>query len=818
LRPAASRISVAILAAFVVWLFREPLLGGAVLYARDIHLVWHAQIEGFVRAVAAGCLPLWDPSPSFGQRLLADPGAQVLYPPTWLNLSLHPWTYYSLFAAGHFLLAALGMRALARRWGLSFSAATLAAVLWILSGPFWSLTDLWHHFASAAWMPLVLLAADRACASGRLRDAAAAGLVFGLQILAGSADMCALTVVTGALVLAWRHGRVSKGRASWLRLGRTALVLLGTAGLLSAGVWIPALAALHDATRSEFPMGIRTYWSVHPVSLVELVVPEPFLHLPLRSELRAALYENREPLMASLYLGLPGLALAAAALVQRRDTSSSEPESRGWRGPLAVASASAVVLALGRHTPLFALVGAAIPPLRILRYPVKIMVVAGFGFSMLAGAGLDAWSGERPARPRLWALVTVAFAALTTALVVAALLIHERPDLAAAYLSAAPRGVAPALLLAPLRARVDAAVALGSASVLLMALRSWRSRAWIAPLLAVLAVADLAWWHRDPNPTAPRSLYTYRPPIVDAIGDPSAARVYVYDYTIGDEARRLLGHESPYVLTRIPEGWTADAALALAMQETLAGEVPGRFGLRQAYEADYRGLQSRATALLGALLRRAERTDPAEYLRLLQLGGVTHVVARHEDHAGLRLVGRYESLLSEPTLLYRVPDTLPRCLLLTGVRVASPLGALRQMADPTFDPHREVLLPTGEARPADPSFQGHVRRCEAGPDWMRVETHADREAYLLLTESFAPGWRATIDGEPAPVLPANAAFRAVAVPAGRHTVRLRYAPPAARVGLTLSALTALLALTVLAALAIARGRARVGPSARDRRT
>ncbi|TMB24176.1 MAG: YfhO family protein, partial [Deltaproteobacteria bacterium] len=51
-----------------------------------------------------------------------------------------------------------------------------------------------------------------------------------------------------------------------------------------------------------------------------------------------------------------------------------------------------------------------------------------------------------------------------------------------------------------------------------------------------------------------------------------------------------------------------------------------------------------------------------------------------------------------------------------------------------------------------------------------------------------PGWRAYVDGQPATLHRANLAFRAVAVPAGQHTVAFRYEPRSVRVGLVLTAL------------------------------
>jgi uncharacterized membrane protein YfhO len=47
---------------------------------------------------------------------------------------------------------------------------------------------------------------------------------------------------------------------------------------------------------------------------------------------------------------------------------------------------------------------------------------------------------------------------------------------------------------------------------------------------------------------------------------------------------------------------------------------------------------------------------------------------------------------------------------------------------------------------------------------------------VVVSDAWFPGWRATIDGEPAGILPAYSALRGVIVEAGRHRIEMRYRP------------------------------------------
>ena len=177
----------------------------------------------------------------------------------------------------------------------------------------------------------------------------------------------------------------------------------------------------------------------------------------------------------------------------------------------------------------------------------------------------------------------------------------------------------------------------------------------------------------------------------------------------------------------------------------------------------------------------------------------------------LRLEGILASLFPEAIRVWRVPGALPRSWVVGGSRVAEGLRAFEILSGAGFDPARDVLLAEGPARDAASGFVGSSRVARLAPDRVVLEVEASAPGFVVLADAFDPGWRARVDGQPAPIRRANVAFRAVDVPAGRHVVEMIYRPRGATRGLMLSGM-GLLAMLGVALVA----RARRGRRARGR--
>jgi hypothetical protein len=768
-------VPLAALAVFVGALFVDVVARGQVFFERDIHLFWLGQIASIRRCLAEASWPLWDASLGFGQPLLANPSAQILYPSTWIALFGDPGAAYTIYVVSHVLFSGFGLYLLARRLELSRGAALVSAALWTASGPFLSLVSLWHHLAGAAWLPWVLVAADRALRSPRATTILLWGATQGVQILTGSADLSAMTVsVTLAYGLGFAYA-ARETRGAKARLAAAALFALVFALALSAGQWLPAADYARGSARFGLAEGIRTYWSLHPASLLQLVFPVLPQSLPLREGVRAALFESREPFLSSPYLGIAALGLAAVGLA----TPARLPR---WLGVLAALS---IVIALGRHALAYELLTAVLPPLRILRYPSKALVLAAFATSLLAGLGAEAWrKGSLTSRRSLWFVAGCAAAGAAVAVGLVLLLRLGAAGVASFLLEPS---AAAADSLAPLAAALlRAALASAALTVLLLTSSHGQRARRGAAAAGLVAVLDLFLAHRSLQPTMPARLLAEPPKTLAAIDRGGPTRLYAFEY-----GPRLLGRtyrrpERKDALLAPPDTRLPDpAAEALGLQAYLLSSVSRRWGLDGSYGGDVLGLYPRPLFNLNLVLRATEETDG--FVRLLRIGGVHYVTALHDEGLeSLRPVARFPGLVREPIRVFEVPDPLPRTYAVSGARILDGLKAYQMLVDPAFDARREVILPQGSPSSPAPGFQASARLLERRADRVRVEADLSASGYVVVLEGYEQGWRAAVDGIPTPVLRANAVFRAVSVPAGRHDVLLLYRPSAATAGVMVS--------------------------------
>jgi hypothetical protein len=744
----------------------DVLFLGRAFFERDLLWVYLPAAEAFVRSVAEGALPLRDSSTGFGQPLLANPNMQVLYPPTWIHLILRPDQAFSLLILLHFLVGSSGAAALGWHFARNRWASFLAGAIWMTSGPVLSLVSIRHHFDGTAWTPWVLLAFERLLDQPRVSRMVVLGAVFGLQALAGSADLCimsALLVVLRLLCEGRDLGLTRPRRALAMSFG-SLLVAVG----LAAGMWMPAIEILRSSARNALTREERTQWSIQPALAAEFLLPVQQRTLPWSAEARASLTDGRPPFLKSIFLGPFVLPLMVAALL-------NVSISRRVRAFLLIGILACALGSLGRYAPVYDMLVAIAPPLGVCRYPAKGAIPLSLLVALLASLGAGSLNNDRSRK--------AAAAASGVMALLNGMLYFGIEGLVKGFLDASN-----ASLMADSISRVQSGLGLTALLLVLIGGAIISRRPHFVGLALACGLSLTLWLNRGMNPTVSREISRFRPAHATLLRQDGEGRLLAFDYLNYQARSAQIFNRSTLIVADRVAGLDPASAFIVVVRSALMAPTGGAWGIEYAWDYDLYGLHDLHLRSLSRQLRASEG-QPA-FLRMLQIANVTRVAALHTSTFGALTLERTIPMpLPEPLSIFRVPDPLPRAYAVSGARVLATAEAQGAILDPNFDPAKEVILDAGRAKPVATNFTSEVAVASHRSDLIVVDAVLKEEGHLVLVEGYLPGWRATVDGLEVPVHRANALFLAATVPAGRHQVVFTYRPRAAIVGIGLTSLT-----------------------------
>ena len=215
--------------------------------------------------------------------------------------------------------------------------------------------------------------------------------------------------------------------------------------------------------------------------------------------------------------------------------------------------------------------------------------------------------------------------------------------------------------------------------------------------------------------------------------------------------------------------------------------IPGYdAGLPPALEALWLAGERRALALMRLLAVdyvvlgfQGERPLPLPGLQLVGAPGPPGVAVHRVTHARPRVyvAERIEWLPASAAGAGATPDLFAR--LLEGEASGARVDLI------------EGTATAAETAASDATSGGPHATCQLlSLDHTRIEARCrlSRPGQVVFVEQHGAGWRATVDGAPAPIRRANLVMRAVPVPAGERKVVLEYHPPRLSVGLAAAAL------------------------------
>lgn len=743
----------AILAAIFALVFHR-FVGQVPIFRDSLHL-FAPYKKWIAEGLASGTVYGWYPWQFLGMPFVANIEAGWFYPLNLVYLVLPFGTAHAVFILIHYPIAAATMAFLLRSRGLAHEAALVGAIAYALGGYLVCQHATVTMLVGAAWAPAAIAWGLRGI-EGSFRAAIASGGVIAIQILGGDPQTAAVTsliVVLAAVFAAARSRRPAPLLA--------AAVAGGSAFALAAAQILPTAELLRlSVRRGGLPLEEAQLFSLHPAELVGLVWPAPFGTIYPDDTFwgRFVLdgpYDN--PWSITHYVGLPVLALAAFGL---------------WkgRGRLRLAAGAGALaflaVALGRHTPVYGILHAALPLFDTFRYPAKY--VAGFigCLSILAALGVEGVIERLRTAPARAARGAVVLAGASVVLYA----------LAGAALAAA----GPALEWTRGAQGLFASLA-ASATLYLAARRGWRPRR-AALVFAGLAALDATAANVRLMPRGPARLFDERPAAAAALepdGPPATGRYRIF--------REPISFRDPDPAIGGP--------VLLRQRLWERATLMRNFDAQEGFE-DVVGYSA---------------SKMIDGLELLKANFTPSVMERFGVRYLLAAFGR-EPLKSVPSeivlqdaardvAILRLPGAGPRAYWTSSaLRVRDEAEAIRILRDRTSRGH--VVL-TQDGNPASASLPpADTREATVAvhePDRVVVEVDAPGPGWLVLNDRNYPGWTADVDGAPAPIVTADLIVRAVRVGGGRHAVTFRFVSWPIRIGGVVSVLAWAAAGAVLAA-------------------
>lgn len=713
---------------------------------QDLVLLFEPDRLFAIREFAAGRFPFWTPA-KYGGVPFIWPKYSPFFLFTCLAASPVILAWAQLLAA---LVAGTGAYLFCRRaLRVGFWPAALVAWCYPLTGFF----IFWQGYPTSApvyWLPWLLFAVDRTVRGNRIAPAALA-LATGLALVSGHIDVAALALLVSGLFALWclreAHGpRIFCGPA-----GKAVLALIlgwGLGFLLAAPHVLPVIEYAKTGFRmTERFNGLQERPPAGIAALPQVVLPDMYGStikgsFPMFPNGRNNLPESS----AAAYAGVLATLLAAPlAWCSRRHRSLN----LFWV-LLAVLGLSWCLDVPGVVELL------SLPGVNMLSYN-RLVFATAFAILALTATGLETLvNGECQWRRGFWLPAALLAGLFIWCVHRAAVL----PEPLATQLETTVRSGQPVRWIKDVSdvRQAQAWFALhyilsaawcGAGLAVWLVFRFGRlSPRLLASVIGVLLLGDLLWFGHGRNYQCDPALYYPEIPALRAVAGAAPGRVMGYNCFPANLAE----------------------AAGLADARGYDSVDPGRWVSLLAMAADERSFKPKYAATLWLAPRmKITETNTAQLSPILDMLGVRYVIFRGLPAANIR-----PAFQSPDYWVLENNSALPRAFVPRRVEVApDDEDRLGKLALPEFNPREVAYVETPVDLPSE--CRGIVKIKNEIPTRIVIAAQMETPGLLVLADLWDPGWRAYLDGKPAPILRTNHALRGVVLPAGLTTVEFRYA-------------------------------------------
>lgn len=693
---------------------------------------WRALAVDLIRS---GHLPLWNQFSASGMPLLANWQSAPFYPLNVLMLIFGNMTGYGLLVFLQPILASIFMYLFLRQLKLSKIASTLGALVSAYSG----FAMVYLEYATIGqimlWLPLILLFIGKYFETKKVKFLIFTSLGF-FPVLTGGFFQPAFYVILIVSLYWLLRSLAEKGN-------KTKLIILGITfiliGILTAAVQlIPTLELFKYSIRNLDHNIVEYNFGLLPIrNLFSLLAPD-FFGNPVTGNYWGVIQYQE----VTGYFSTIALILSILAIFSKK---------RNWRINLfAVLFIGSLILAF--DNPISRLIYQFKLPLLSTGYASRWLVVTAFSGAFLGAIGLENINFKK---------FTFLVGGFLSLLILTYLSIWKGIiPVNASYIPVITRN-----LILPIGI-------LGVTILLSLFIKNKKIAGWI--LLGLVAF-DLGRFTIKFTPFS-KPEYTQRPlPIFEYIKSQTSI-----DRVITQDAPIMPANTWMYPRIFSPTGYDP-----LTVKD---------------YATFFHGLNGTNfdDGIYTRYLHLSKPNSP-----LIDLTGSKYLIAvKYDPQGNIRPWGELDRSTIDPnrykqvfedgeTVVLENISVMPRASLFYSAETEmDTLKAAEKLAN-GYDFRKSLLINKENPSQYTPDASDSVEITNYSANKIEFKVKTQNGAYLLLTDTFYPGWQVTVNNQKEEILRADTSYRAVEVPPGESTIVMSYSPTSFRVGAIISVVSIL---------------------------
>jgi len=742
-----------------------PLLNGKyIVISTDLGYYFIPPRYLWVDMVKSLTIPLWNPHNYSGIPLLATLQPGVFYPPHIFYLFLPFNIVWNWMIILHFALAGIGMFYLMRQLKASKQGALVSGLIFMLSGYLYSHHGILSFFFAISLSPLIVMLCLKYLDNKKLKYLVGTSTLLSIQFFAGAPEITLLTlfIVFTFILFSNNFSEINFNIPSKIKAIVICIILFS---LLSSIQLIPFYELkIYSIRNTGLNYQEVTTWSLGYKDLLQF-----FFSSYTDFYKTTELYYSKQSYLPSLYLGIIPFFLASVFFV------SNDKK----RLIFLILISISLILSFGKYTPIYKILF-NIPIFKSIRYPVKFIFLFIFIITITSGIGFDKLKIflKENRNKTIILYIFIFFSFLCSMFMFLMIILPEKTyyfiDSIKEYLPNSEYSLINFFCIK--RFFIYTAI---FGFILLLFLYS-KGNLIALYLIILVLIADLFLINFNGYHKYPWSSYTNQKKI--------EKYSFLKDENLTDRYFMTPKTIEKFFFTNI-----------ITRTEFPFNYAP-IFGLYTV--GGHETLEIKNNQTYRNILENPKTPKHANIL--LNIAGIKYIISsvpfNKEDMKEIGIESIKEDNISNNVIyFYKNVSYRGRFQMFYKVNyVLNDDEIIKNLFFQNNDIEKTLFLSSKEDKTEKyPEGNGKVKLISYAPNKVVLNASTDTDAFLYLSDTWYPGWKAYIDGKETEIYRANLTFRAVRLPKGTHEVVFQYRPMSFYIGALLTLSGVLLSIVMI---------------------